>query len=290
MAIKGNLSEFSLSELFRLLEQSQKTGLLTLRTVCEDSMGPICANTPNQVRNFYIWFSYGRIVAASNRLDHKGLVTLISQRGWLSDRIKMILRKIFNSQQPLGMSLKCQDLLTAEQLKQLFYTQVMRQVCTLFQFQDGWFHFEPIEQQPFPEMTGLSAQPTDVTLSGLRVLKNWSALISKLPDPTSSIISVIKGQPQLKLNQLEWRIWEFANGNAPLDSIAESLGLSVEKTQQIAFRLSVVGLIEEVPNLVSTALENMDDIPQDEAFDSSEDPLSQSFLKNLTSFLKGVTV
>jgi hypothetical protein len=288
MAIKGTLSEFSLSELFRLLEQTHKTGLLTLRTVCEDNLGAVCDNFHNQVRNFYIWFSYGRIVAASNRLDHKGLITLIHQRGWLSDRIKMKLRSAFQSQQPFGMSLKCQDLLTAEQLKQLFYTQVMRQVCTLFQFQDGWFNFEPTEEQPFPEMTGLSAQPTDVTLNGLRVLRNWSALASKLPAPTSSIISVVAGKPQLKLNQLEWRIWEYASGNDSLQSIADSLGLSLEKTQHVAFRLSVVGLIEEVPSLVAVSSdEPKGTAPEDDFHLSSEDDLSQSFLQNLTSFLKG---
>jgi hypothetical protein len=277
MTISGRLAEFSLAEIFQLLEQGQKTGLLTIRA----------AHSPSQaLQNFYLWFSQGQIVAAANRLDYKGLATLIYQREWLGERSKALLGEAFRSDRPLGLYLKCQGSLNAEQLKLLFYTQVMRQVCTIFKFPDGWFNFEMKTSLPLSEMTGLSAIPTEVTLEGLRALKDWSCLLSKLPDPSSAITTLAKGKPQFKINQLEWQVWEFANGTEPLTVIADRLQLPLEKIQQIAFRLMIVGLIEEVPLVVQTPPSALSIALQDANLaTSSGKPISQSFLHNLVGFL-----
>lgn len=277
MTISGQLSGFSLAEIFQLLEQGQKTGLLTIRA----------ANSPTEpLQNFYLWFQQGQIVTAASRLDYKGLATLIHQREWLGEQSKNLLIEAFRSDRPLGLHLKCQGLLNAEQLKLLFYTQVMRQICAIFKFPDGWFNFEMKSDLPLPEMTGLSAVPTEVTLEGLRALKDWRALSGKLPDPSSAITSLIKGKPQLKINQLEWQVWEFANGTEPLTVIAERLQLPLEKIQQIAFRLIIVGLIEEIPLVTTTSPSNLDlEVQNSELMAANERAVSQSFLHNLVGFL-----
>jgi hypothetical protein len=50
----------------------------------------------------------------------------------------------------------------------------------------------------------------------------------------------------LSLNQIEWQICEFTKGTVSIIVIAEQLGEPVEKIEQVAFRLIVVGLVEEV--------------------------------------------
>lgn len=278
MAIAGRLSEFSLGEILQLLEQGQKTGLLTIRA----------AYSPSEpLQNFYLWFKQGQILAAANRLDYKGLINLIYQREWLDQESEALWSEAFNSNRPLGLYLKHQELLSSEQLKLLFYAQVMRQVCTIFKFPDGWFNFEAKTAMPLAEMTGLSAAPTDITLEGLRSLKDWRALSSKLPDPGSAIMSLTVDKPQLKINPLELRVWEFANGMEPLSVIAVKLQMSLEKIQQIAFRLMVVGLIEEIPLVVSASNATPEiEIQNPELTSSStQKPVSQSFLQSLVGFL-----
>ncbi len=278
MAIAGRLAEFSLGEVFHLLERGQKTGLLTIRV----------SHSPSEpLKNFYLWFKQGQILTATNRLDNKGLASLIHQRAWLGDDSKSLLQAAFKSDRPLGLYLKYQGLLSSEQLKLLFYSQVMRQVCTVFTFSDGWFNFEAKTDLPLTEMTGLSAIPTEVTLEGLRALKSWDALSNKLPDPASAITSLIPGKPQLKINSQEWQVWEFANGTVPLTLVAEQLQLPLEKVQQIAFRLIMVGLIEEIPLVVSTPtttseIESQE--PETSAFNNDK-AVSQSFLNSLMGFL-----
>lgn len=281
MAITGHLSEFSLAEIFQFLEQGQKSGLLTIAPLPE----------PKEVkasRTFYIWFQHGQVVAAANRSDGQGLMTLISQRGWLGDRAASRLIQSCNISQPAGLCLKSQGILQAEQLKLLFYVQVMQQVCTLFTLQDGWFHFDSHQKIPNSEKTGLSAPATDVTLAGLRALKNWNALQDKLPDPDSGLICLVEGKPNQKLNQVEWQLWEFTDGKTSLREIAKNLSLPIEKLQQIAFRLIVVSLIEETPIIPDKPERSLDLLPSTPDSKTAEsDSVSQSFLQSLVGFLSG---
>jgi len=295
MTITGYLSEFSLAELFQILEQGAKTGLLTICSLLEPQ--------PAKQHNHYIWFKQGRIVAASSTLDHQGLMRLIQQRGWLGERAATRLTQHCALDTPAGVCLKTQGALSGEQLKLLFYSQVMRQVCALFELDNGWFQFDPQAPIPIAEMTGLNAAATEVTLAGLRALKHWDALLEKLPDPSSALISITPGKPQMKLNPTEWQMWEFANGTVSLGAIAKQIQVPLTKVQQIAFRLMVVGLVEEVPLLMSEPLTPAmpDPEPLHEempisgfARSSSSTPtggenaaVSQSFLQNLVGFLKG---
>jgi Domain of unknown function (DUF4388) len=292
MAITGYLADFSLAEIFQVLEQGRKTGLLSICSLVDA--------LPETRKNHYIWFTHGRIVGAANVLDYQGLTALISQRGWLGDRAASRLAQVCSADVPMGICLKSQGVLQAEQLKLLFYTQVMRQVCALFELKDGWFQFDAKSPIPVAELTGLSAPATDVTLAGLRALKDWSALQDKLPEPTSALISIIDGKPNLKLNQVEWQIWEFTNGTVSLQAIAQQLSMNTEKVQQIAFRLMLVGLAEELPviaqspEFASLSVIKTDDLTLDpNSFEQASEPLSEpakvshSFLENLVGFLKG---
>ncbi|MFM7424555.1 MAG: DUF4388 domain-containing protein [Elainella sp.] len=284
MSIKGRLSEFSLAEIFRMMEQSQRTGLLTIRAAHQSDQ---------PLQNFYIWFKLGRIVAAANRLDYRGLASLIHQREWLGEQSKILLLQALQSEQPLGLHLKVRNALTAEQLKLLFYTQVMRQVCNIFRFPEGWFNFEAQTQLPLSEMTGLTAVPTEVTLEGLRALRDWSALAHKLPDPDSALITR-QEQPQVHLNAIERQLRELAQGQQTLTEMAEALQQTIEKVQQIAFRLSLVGLVEEVPLVVTPTADltrNLgSELAMPELANAANQQLSQSFLQSLMGFLGSKTV
>lgn len=301
MAITGHLAEFSLAEIFQFLEQGHKSGLLTITPLPEPS-------DQQTARSHYIWFQQGRITAAANRSDGRGLVRLISQRGWLGDHAAGRLMKSCDLSVPAGLCFKSQGILQADQLRMLFYVQVMQQVCALFAIEDGWFHFDTSQKTPLSEATGLSAPAVEVTLSGLRALKNWSVLEEKLPDPNSGLISVANGQPDLKLKQSEWQVWEFTDGQTSLKEIAKHLQIPLPKVQQIAFRLIVVSLVEEMPILnydpdpqmlvmssrpnvaVHSAAPAQTSTPENApnpGASESQSPVSQSFLNNLMGFLKG---
>jgi Domain of unknown function (DUF4388) len=283
MAISGYLSEFSLPEIFQLIEQGSKTGRLSIQEQPRESF--------QKGRTFHIWFKQGQIVAAADRLDGQGLSSIIQQRGWITARVAARIAEVCAFDEPAGLCLKAQGLLEAEQLKLLFSQQVLQQVSKLFELKDGQFQFDHKVPLPNAEMTGLNAQPKQVTLAGLRVLRDWRMLQDKLPDATSGLISTVAGKPQLSLNQLEWQVWEFANGNAPIQEIAKQLQLPIEKIQQVVFRLMIVGLVEEVPLLIEapiqqSQLERPMMVAEDRTHIVQQTSVSQSFLQNLVGFLK----
>ncbi|MGK7932157.1 MAG: DUF4388 domain-containing protein [Microcystaceae cyanobacterium] len=279
MTIIGTLSDFSLPELFQFLEQGQKTGQLTLTP--SDSQKTV---------QHHVWFRQGRIVAAADRGDHKGLLSLMRQRGWVQEKVVELLTDDHLKETPLGIYMKSQGLLEAEKLKLLFYVQVMQQVCKLFTLSDAQFSFDPHISLPMIEMTGLSSPGTEVTLAGLRALKDWSSLDDKLPTPTSALTSVVAGKPQLRLNQTEWQVWEYTDGDSSLDDIAEQLQLPIEQVQQIAFRLIVVNLVEELPMVhlikAQSAKAATHSPNEENALSGAGQGLSQDFLNSLMGFLQ----
>ncbi|OIP69106.1 MAG: hypothetical protein AUK48_15000 [Oscillatoriales cyanobacterium CG2_30_44_21] len=280
MAITGSLSEFSLPEIFQFLDQGQKTGILTIRDPQDLRTGKPFLR--------YIWLHSGRVVAAGDRLDNRGLVQLIEQRGWISDRLRPDIEKLVAENVPLGLNLKSLGLLQPDQLKLLFSVQVLRQVCALFQIETGQFRFEAKTELPKAEMTGLSLPATETTLMGLRSLKDWKALQSKLPEPNSTLFNLITGEPQLRLDNQENQVWRCADGATNLKKIAEKLQIPIAKLQQVAFRLIVVGLVEEVPDIdMGMTVVEADGNGTSLTSSKVEHPeISNSFLQSLVGFLQ----
>jgi hypothetical protein len=285
MAITGSLSEFSLPEIFQFLDQGQKTGILTIRDPQDVKTGKPFLR--------HIWLMNGRVVAAGDRLDNRGLARLIEQRGWITEANRQEVERLIQENVPLGLNLKSLGILQPDQLKLLFSVQVLRQVCSLFQVETGQFRFEANINLPKAEMTGLSLPATETTLMGLRSLKDWQVLQSKLPDPNSTLFKLTADQPHLRLDASETQVWQLGNGSMHLKKMAEHLQMSVPKIQQIAFRLIVVGLVEEVPDIDMGMANNSDDtlsVDGDTSgqlvSSSARTEVSNSFLQSLVGFLQ----
>ena len=285
MAITSCLAEFSLPELFQFLDQGSKTGLLTLRFQ-PDSHSP-------EKRVRHALMHQGRIVAVTNRLNHQCLLAMICQRGWISPQA---LREQVNrcpANMPIGLYLKTQGFLQPEQLRLLFHAQVLQQICGLFRLKDARFKFDTKATLPTTEMTGLSLSATEATLMGLRVLRDWRALADKLPEPTSALSKVVIGKRHLRLDSLEGRVWQSANGSVPLNVMATQFKQPVETMQQTAFRLISVGLVAEVPMLAPSRSRVVgEDILESVAIATNQNkestvPVpSNSFMQNLLGFLR----
>lgn len=285
MAITSCLSEFSLPELFQFLDQGSKTGLLTLR------FQPDPHSPEKRVRHALI--HQGRIVAVTNRLDHQCLLAMICQRGWISPEV---LRDQVNkcpANIPIGLYLKTQGFLQPEQLRLLFHAQVLQPVCALFRLRDARFKFDSKATLPTTEMTGLSLSATEATLMGLRVLRDWRSLADKLPEPTSALSRVVVGKRHLRLDSLEGRVWQTANGSIPLNALASEFKQPIEIIQQTAFRLISVGLVAEVPTIApSRARTSGEDVLESVSLaanptkENNGQALSNSFMQNLLGFLR----
>ena len=291
MSIVGSLSEFSVPEVMRFLQEGKKTGLLAIQAACDPQTGAAHDEDDEDGRTrldpnrfCFIWVNQGRVVSATSRLDGRCLAGLLRRRRYVSSLTITRLIRRCPPDMPLGLFLRSKGVLQAKQLKLVFAHQVIQQICDLFQLSDGRFRFDSKAPLPRVEMTGLSIPATEVTLPGLRALKDWDALAAKLPDPASGLKSLVGGQPHLRINQVEWQIWSLADGSTSLTQMANQLNQPVETIRRIAFRLMFVGLAEEVPVALSRPTVDAG-IP---AFSQSSaaETVSPNFIKNLMGYLR----
>ncbi|MGJ5674219.1 MAG: DUF4388 domain-containing protein [Nostochopsis sp.] len=287
MNLSSSFTDFSLAELFQLIDQGRKSGCLSVCTL------PDIHTADSKSQYYYIWFRQGRVVAAAHRLNGQGLVHKITQRNWVNQQLIEKDCQIFSPEKPLGLSLKAQGLLNSEQLNLLFASQ-MHHIRQLFEIQTGVFKLDSKAPLPSKEMTGLSLRAIEIALVALRTLKSWKILADALPDPSSAIQSIAQGKPQIHLHALEWQVWEFANGSISLSAIANQLNQPIALVQQAAFRLMLSCLIEEVPLKESTP--ELSTYPPDlnlvNSSKSGQSPVGTKikigtlFLQNIVGFLR----
>ncbi len=279
MKFSGHLSEYSLAEIFSFIHEGNRTGLLTLSP--DLSLATVPSNNHN-----YLWFENGRIVAVTSGLEGSELLTRIEQRRLVSQAdIYPVTTILDRLPQPLGLYLKSQGLLDAAQLKFLFNSQTIAPIHRLFELKNSKFQFDPGRSPINSELTGINASTRDLGMLSLRLLKDWSGLSAKLPDPHYALQRCNLQQPNFELNRHELELWKLADGKTPLIKLAVKMALSIEIVRQISFRLSVFGTIREIsppplPPSDSTLILPPIDL------DSKQSPVSTTFLSNLKKFLK----
>ena len=191
MSIIGCLTDFSLTEIFQFIGKGHRTGLLTIRVLPESqSMLPSI---------YYGWVEQGCLIAAANRSDQQGLVSLIEQHQLVSKYVLARLDKFCPLDKPLGLCLKNQGALQAEHLKQLFSLQVLQLVFALCQIQEGRFKFEQNVPIPTREMTGLRL-PIAILTPLIEVVNDLQHVIGNLQSQSNNyvkqVIDQLHSQPQ----------------------------------------------------------------------------------------------
>ena len=244
MSIVRSLESFSLTELFKSIENESRSGRLIVET-------PISQTTAKREGIYYIWFQEGSLIAISDCLNRKGLINLIAARGWLSPLIISRLRILCPATEPLGVYLQKMKLLSKEKLTFIFQLQ-LHQVYRLFQLTKGRFRFDDFSELedriltvPWLEMTGQQIKTTEVIMYALRLVDNWELFDRQLPEP-DTVLRRSLDRPHLKLAAIERQIWKFADGKTSLMMISRLISQPLSKTQMIAFRLIAVGLLDNI--------------------------------------------
>jgi hypothetical protein len=126
-------------------------------------------------------------------------------------------------------------------------------------------------------------------LLGLRMLRDWSGLTAKLPAPTLGLLRLTTLTPTIRLDTQESKVWNLALGELSIDKIAAQLNISVEKVQQIGFRLIAIGLVQDIfVAPPQPAVDKLMELPKLVVANKENNiaPVSTSFLSRLMGFLK----
>jgi hypothetical protein len=232
MALKGNLRDFSTTQLLNLISLARKTGTLTIGT--SETQARLC-------------FKGGKLIYAT--LDSQGdhLATILQRSGKITeDQSRTIQsRADIRSDKELGLLLINAGYVSQDDVILSVRTHILNNVYPLFTWAEGTFQFES-NVLPFENRITIPVNLENVIMEGSRRLKEWEHLQEELPNLDMALR--FAGRPDrmrdISLSVEEWRVVSFINPRNTISQIAQHNNMSDFQIRKIVYGLSQAGLVE----------------------------------------------
>jgi hypothetical protein len=235
MALKGNLRDFSTTQLLNLIHLARKTGALTLQV------------EPGVTTLF---FREGKLVCTTTTGQDGHLASVLARAGKLTAEQAKIIRARSNVQtdKELAMLLINAGHVTQQDIVSSVRIDYLETVYSLFTWSEGLFHFEP-NQLPAQDVITVPIDLENIILEGSRRVKEWERLQDELPDLEMALKFTDRPQAQLRdinLSVDEWRVISYINPRNSIKRIAQRIGMDDFQIRKIIYGLLQAGLVEMV--------------------------------------------
>jgi hypothetical protein len=233
MALKGNLRDFSTTQLLNLIHLARKTGALTIQI-------------PSGVTTLF--FREGKLVQATTGGRDGHLTSVLTRSGKLSEEHAKIIRRNSGDKadKELAMLLISAGRVTQQDILDSIRNDILETVYALFTWSDGMFHFEP-NQLPSDGVIPVSVDLENIILEGSRRVKEWERLQDELPDLNLTLKFTDRPQAQLRninLSVDEWRVISYINPRNTIKQIGQRIGMDDFQIRKIIYGLLQAGLVE----------------------------------------------
>lgn len=237
MALEGNLKDFSLEDMFRLLASGRKTGTLYMEN--HDAEGKIC-------------FKKGRVFFASSNWNRESLGRRLVKAGVISEkqlRQALGLQKIQKKEKAnrrLGQILVDEGYLESKLLENFIQDQINDTLFDLFRWEVGDLRFEADEVCE-DEDIGISVSVENIIMESARRLELWNRIRQKIPSlDTRFIMASTPGDKSMEihLKPREWMLLCYLHGGRSVRELVELAGYNDFETAKILFGMYSAGLID----------------------------------------------
>jgi len=239
VALEGNLKDFSLEDMFRLLASGNKSGTLHLER--DDAEGKVC-------------FEGGRVFFASSNWNRESLGRRLVRMGVISEkqlRQALGLQKIQKREKAnrrLGQILIDEGYLEAKVLENFIQEQINDTLFDLFRWESGDLRFEG-EEGCEEEDIGISVSVENIIMESSRRLELWNRIREKIPSLETRFI--MAGAPgdksmEIHLKPKEWMLLCYLHGGRSAKELVELTGYNDFETVRILYGMYSAGLIERV--------------------------------------------
>ena len=237
MALEGNLKDFSLVEMFRLLDSGAKSG--ALHASGPSGEGIVC-------------FSSGRIYFASAASNHepagKRLVGagVISEKQLRQAQGLMKIQKRDKADRKLGQILVDEGYLEADVLEGLIADQIVEALFELMRWDEGELRFEPDDACPDADL-GIALPVEQLVADAEKRLEAWERIREKIPSMDARFaMSADPGHKpiDIHLKPREWMLLCYLHGGRSVRELVELAGYGDFETAKVLYGMFVGGLIE----------------------------------------------
>ncbi|MBU4555412.1 MAG: DUF4388 domain-containing protein [Actinobacteria bacterium] len=239
VALEGNLRDFSLEDMFRLLASGNKSG--TLHMERDGSEGRVC-------------FKKGRVFFASSNWNRESLGRRLVKTAVISEkqlRQALGLQKIQKKEKAnrrLGQILVDEGYLESRVLEGFIQDQINDTLFDLFRWEDGELRFESGESCD-DEDIGISVSVENIIMESARRLELWNRIRIKIPSlDTRFIMASAPGDKSMEihLKPKEWMLLCFLHGSRTVRELVELTGYNDFDTAKILYVMYSAGLIERL--------------------------------------------
>lgn len=235
MALKGNIRDFSISQLLNLVNVARKTGTL------------IVERSPEQI---FVSFREGKLSYARDGSDGTGLTMVLYRAKRLSAaQVRAINERAGPmSDKELGLLLINSNYLTQHEILSSLQAHYVEILNRLFTWGEGLFHFENELLPPTDKIT-VRISLENLIIEGTRTMREREQLLDEIP----SLEMALKFSERpgvnlrnLNLNVDEWKVISFINPKNTLHQIAKATNKNDYEIRRIVYSFLQAGLVELV--------------------------------------------
>jgi len=271
MALKGNLRDFTITQLLNLINLAKKTGSLVI-----DGPG-------EQAR---VSFREGKLAYAQINTEDDSLAAVLQRNNKISAGQYRILKERTSSMsdKELGLLLinagyvSQADIIAS--LQQYFLGIVRR----LFTWVEGFFRFDPGEMTPDGKI-GVRIDLENLIIEGSRQLREWEQLQEEIPSLDMALKFIDRPGTNLRklnLSVEEWRVVSYVNPKNSIRQIAKATKMNDLEIRRVVFGLLQAGLVEIIRPVAAPA------IPAPRMFPTQNREEQKSLINRLITRIRGL--
>ena len=232
MALRGNLRDFTVTQLLNLINLAQKTGTLIVDGPSEQA---------------YVSFRDGKLAYARIGREDGGLATVLHKANKLNANQYRVIaeRSGVMSDKELGLLLINAGYVSQEDIVlnlQSHFTNIIRR---LFTWVEGLFRFDT-SMLPPDDRINVKLDLENLIIEGSRHLREWEELQDEIPSLDLSLKFTDRPMTNLNLSVEEWRVVKYIDPKNTMRQISTAVKLNDMEMRRIVYALLQAGLVQMV--------------------------------------------
>ncbi|MEK6256111.1 MAG: DUF4388 domain-containing protein [Chloroflexota bacterium] len=234
MALKGNLSDFTITQLLNLINLANKTGSLVIKGPSETAKVTFREGK----------LSYAQIGNPSDNglgsILHDAKVITKAQYGTVKTRGNEM------SDKELGLLLINSGYVTQEDILTSLQTHCVSILQKLFTWAEGLFQFIADDAMPEDKIP-VKLDLENIIMEGSRKLREWEQLKDEIPNLDMALR--FTDRPGVNIRSVnmsveEWRVVSYINPKNSINQISKATKLNESDIRRIVYSLLQAGLVE----------------------------------------------
>lgn len=235
MALKGNLRDFTVTQLLNLINLAHKSGKLVVEGPSETAQ---------------VFFRDGKLSYAQMGLENSSLATILFQAKKLAtNQHRIIQERAGNmSDKELGLLLINANYITRQDVLSSLQNHFVSIVNRLFAWEQGSFLFEN-EALPPNDRIAVRVDLENLIIEGSRRMHEWDQLQDEIPSLDMALRFADRPGTNIRkvnLSVEEWRVVSYINPKNTMRQIARATKMSDLQIRRTAYALLQAGLVEIV--------------------------------------------